>query len=93
MASRSWDTLAGYLRGITATALFDAVFIGIALLLIGVPAVLPLAILTFFSAYVPVAGAVFAGLVAVLIALVSEGLVAALGDWTRSSGIRLTCCG
>lgn len=78
MASRSWDALAGYLRGVTATALFDAVFIGLALLLIGVPAVLPLALLTFFSAYVPVAGAVLAGFVAVLVALASEGIEAAM---------------
>ncbi len=42
------------------------------------PLVLPLAVLTFVSAFVPIAGALFAGLVAVLIALVSNGLTDAL---------------
>lgn len=42
------------------------------------PLVLPLAVLTFVSAFVPIVGALFAGLVAVLIALVSNGLTDAL---------------
>lgn len=39
---------------------------------------LPLAVLTFVSAFVPIVGALFAGLVAVLIALVYNGLTDAL---------------
>lgn len=38
----------------------------------------PLAVLTFVSAFVPIVGALFAGLVAVLIALVSNGVTDAL---------------
>jgi len=38
----------------------------------------PLAVLTFVSAFVPIIGALFAGFVAVLIALVSNGLTDAL---------------
>ena len=49
----------------------DAVLIAIALLIIGVPLVVPLAIVTFFAAFVPLIGAFIAGLLAVLIALVS----------------------
>jgi predicted PurR-regulated permease PerM len=54
-------------------ATVDAVGIGIALWLIGVPLVIPLAILVFFSAFVPVVGAIVAGVVCALVALVSGG--------------------
>jgi putative heme transporter len=75
--ARSWQALAGFLRGQTIVALFDAVFIGLALVVIGVPLVLPLVVLTFFGAYVPILGATVAGLAAVLVALFDQGPVAA----------------
>lgn len=75
---RSWATLGGYLRGVALVALFDALVIGAALAILGVPLVLPLAVLTFFSAFFPLVGAVTAGFVAALVALVSEGPVTAL---------------
>lgn len=78
IGTESWDALQGYLRGITVVALFDAVFIGLALWLLGVPLVIPLATLTFFAAYIPIAGAFTAGLAAVLVALVSEGVGTAI---------------
>jgi predicted PurR-regulated permease PerM len=59
-------------------ALIDAVGIGLALLVTGVPLVLPLAALVFFSAFVPVIGAFVSGLVAVAVALVSQGPIVAL---------------
>jgi putative heme transporter len=71
---RSWSTLAGYLRGVTIVALFDALFIGLALVLLGVPAALPLAVLTFLGAYIPIVGAVVTGIAAVLVALVADGV-------------------
>jgi putative heme transporter len=46
--------------------------------IVGVPLVLPLAVLTFVAAFVPIVGALFAGFVAVLIALVSNGSTDAL---------------
>jgi putative heme transporter len=75
---RGWSTLGHYLRGVALVALFDAVVIGAALAILGVPLVLPLAVLTFFSAFFPLVGAVTAGFVAALVALVSEGPVTAL---------------
>lgn len=75
---RVWATLGGYLRGVTLVAAFDAVFIGLALVAVGVPAALPLAVLTFFGAYIPIAGAVLTGLAAVLVALVAEGVTGAV---------------
>ena len=92
---RVFTALAGYIRGIVLVGLFDAVLIGIALLVIGVPLVVPLMILTFLGAFMPLIGAFIAGLAAVLIALVSNGLVAgaarARRDRRSSSRSRATC--
>lgn len=78
VATRSWDTLGSFVRSQAAVGLLDAVFIGIGLWILGVPLVIPLAVLTFVSAFVPIIGALFAGFVAVLIALVSNGWTDAL---------------
>ena len=78
IAGRSFTALAGYVRGIAAVGIVDAVLIGIALAVIGVPLVVPLMILTFLGAFLPLIGAFSAGLAAVLIALVSNGVVPAL---------------
>jgi putative heme transporter len=74
----AWRVLSAYVRGVVLVAFVDAVFIALALALIGVPLVLPLAVLTFLAAFVPLVGAVVAGAVAALVALVFEGWVAAL---------------
>ncbi|RSS40983.1 AI-2E family transporter [Streptomyces sp. WAC08241] len=78
VAERGWETLGAFVRSQAFVGLLDAVFIGLGLWFLDVPLVLPLAVLTFVSAFVPIAGALFAGLVAVLIALVSNGLTDAL---------------
>ncbi|MFF4174182.1 AI-2E family transporter [Streptomyces sp. NPDC001744] len=78
VAARGWDTLGAFVRSQAFVGLLDAVFIGIGLWVLDVPLVLPLAVLTFVSAFVPIVGALFAGLVAVLIALVSNGPTDAL---------------
>ena len=75
---RAWAALTGYMRGIVVVALTDATLIALALLLIGVPSVLPLAVLTFLGAFLPFVGAAAAGLVAVVVALVAVGPAAAL---------------
>ncbi|GHH50395.1 putative PurR-regulated permease PerM [Streptomyces candidus] len=78
VATRCWQTLGTFVRSQALVGLIDAVFIGVGLWILGVPLVLPLAVLTFVSAFVPIVGAFFAGFVAVLIALVSNGLTDAL---------------
>ncbi|MET7388925.1 AI-2E family transporter [Streptomyces sp. NPDC005529] len=78
VAERSWDTLSAFVRSQALVGLLDAVLIGAGLWILGVPLVLPLAVLTFVTAFVPIVGAVFAGFVPVLIALVSNGLTDAL---------------
>jgi predicted PurR-regulated permease PerM len=75
---RSWSVLAAYVRGQSLVATFDAVLIGIGLAILGLPLVLPLAVLIFIAAFVPIVGAFAAGAAAVLIALVSKGAGVAL---------------
>ncbi|GAB2685184.1 hypothetical protein GCM10027194_18540 [Thalassiella azotivora] len=70
----AWRTLAAYVRGLTVVALFDAVAIGVGLLVLGVPLALTLALLQFVASYVPTIGAFVAGAVAVAVAWASEGL-------------------
>lgn len=75
---RSWETLGGYIRTQALVSLIDAVLIGIGLLVLGVPLAIPLALLTFIGGFVPIVGAVVAGSLAVLVALVSNGPTGAL---------------
>lgn len=70
-----WTATAGYMRGVALIAVVDAVLIGIALALIGVPLVVPLMVLVFFGAFIPLVGAVASGAIAALIALISNGVV------------------
>ena len=78
LGHRSWTTLGHYVRGVALVALIDATLIGIALAILGVPLVLPLAVLVFFASFFPLVGAITAGFVAALVALVSNGLITAL---------------
>lgn len=75
---RAWQTLSGYVGGLLVVASVDALAVGLGLLLIGVPLIVPLMLLTFLGALIPIVGTVAAGLIAVLIALVSGGPVDAL---------------
>ena len=74
----AWSVLGAYTRGVVLVAFVDAIGIGLALWLIGVPLILPLAVLTFFAAFIPVIGAWVAGTAAALVALVAGGPVDAL---------------
>ena len=75
---RAVGILGGYVRGISLIAAVDAVLIGIGLLAVGVPLVIPLTVVMFLSAYVPIVGAITAGAVAALVAPVAQGPIAAL---------------
>jgi putative heme transporter len=78
VGTRGWVALSGFIRGTAAVALIDAVGIGIGLAIVGVPLVLPLSLLVFFGGFVPVVGAFVTGILAVLVALASNGLQSAL---------------
>lgn len=68
-----WRTTAGYMRGVALIAVIDAVLIGIALVIIGVPLVVPLMVVVFLGAFIPLIGAFITGAIAALVALISEG--------------------
>ncbi|MEV8325170.1 MULTISPECIES: AI-2E family transporter [unclassified Kitasatospora] len=70
---KAWATLTAYVRGTVCVAFIDAVCIGIGIDLLGVPMAMPLAVIIFLGAFVPLVGALVTGTVAMLIALVTEG--------------------
>lgn len=75
----AWRTFTGYTHGIVLVAATNAVLVGIALYLLGVPLAVPLALLEFVAAFVPLIGSPVALGVAAVVALATEGpLVAAL---------------
>lgn len=78
LARRSYSALTGYVRGLVLVGSADAIMIGAGLAILGVPLVIPLMLLTFLAAFVPLIGAFTAGLAAVLIALVDGGVITAL---------------
>ncbi|MBC7289814.1 MAG: AI-2E family transporter [Actinotalea sp.] len=73
-AHAAWHTVGAYVRGLTIVAAFDAVGIGLGLVLLGVPLALTLAVLQFVASYVPTIGSIVAGAVAVAVAYVGGGL-------------------
>ncbi len=75
---RAWARLGGFIRSQALIGFVDSVFIGVGLVLLGVPLALPLAVLTFFGAFIPIIGALVAGVLAVLVALVTKGAATAL---------------
>ncbi|MEY2849399.1 MAG: hypothetical protein RI885_2066 [Actinomycetota bacterium] len=72
------DTLGGYVRGTAIVAAVDAIVIGIGLAVLQVPLYLPLAIIVFIGAFIPIVGATGAGIIAALVALVTNDLTTAL---------------
>ncbi|MBI9001289.1 AI-2E family transporter [Corynebacterium sp. CCM 9185] len=76
--TRTWNTLSGFIRAQALVSLIDAIFIGIGLVILGVPLALVLAVITFFGGFIPIVGAISAGAIAVLVALVSNGLTTAI---------------
>ncbi|WP_165165078.1 AI-2E family transporter [Corynebacterium qintianiae] len=75
---RSWNTLAGFIRTQAIVSAVDAGFIGLGLIVLGVPLWPVLAVITFFAGFIPIIGAFTAGALAVTVALVSNGLTNAL---------------
>jgi predicted PurR-regulated permease PerM len=78
LSYKTWATLSEFIRQQALVGFIDAFFIGLGLWILGVPLVLPLAVLTFFGGFIPIIGAFVAGAFAVLIALVSNGVTTAL---------------
>jgi predicted PurR-regulated permease PerM len=68
-----WITVVNYARTQLLVATIDAVGIGLGAALLGVPLAIPVAVLVFLGAFVPIVGAVVTGAVAVFLALVYNG--------------------
>jgi putative heme transporter len=73
LAGRAWQTLGGYLRGAAMLGIVEGTIIAVTLRLVGGGLALPVAVITFFAAFVPFVGAVVAGAIAVMVALVTAG--------------------
>lgn len=78
VGEKTVSTFGGYVRGTATVALVDALGIGIGLFALGVPLALPLSVIVFLSAFVPLVGATVAGILAALVALVANGVVPAI---------------
>lgn len=68
-----WVTVVNYARTQLLVATIDAIGIGLGAALLGVPLAIPVAVLVFLGAFVPIVGAVVTGAVAVFLALVYNG--------------------
>ncbi|MBW1602809.1 AI-2E family transporter [Streptomyces sp. JJ66] len=75
---RAWTTLTGYVRGTVIVAMIDAIGIGVGIWFLGVPLAVPLGVLVFLGAFVPLVGAFISGALAVVVAFVTNGPVTAL---------------
>lgn len=75
---RAWHTLSGYVTGQFYVALFHAVVISVALLILRAPLVAPLALIVFIFSFVPIIGALVAGAFAVVVVLVADGPIQAV---------------
>ncbi|MDO5034260.1 MAG: AI-2E family transporter [Actinomycetaceae bacterium] len=75
---RGWVTLGAYTKAQILVAAIDAVGIGLGAYFLGVPLAIPLAVLVFIGAFVPIVGAFITGSIAVLVALVDQGVMTAV---------------
>ena len=73
-----WSTLTHFIRIQIVIAATDAAGIGLGAFFVGLPLAAPIGVIVFVGAFIPVVGAFAAGAVAVLIALLFKGWVAAI---------------
>ncbi len=73
MAGAARDVMRSHMVATGLTGVVNGILIGLALAVIGVPLVVPLAVLTFAGAFFPLVGAFVAGIAAALVALVTGG--------------------
>jgi predicted PurR-regulated permease PerM len=74
----AWNTISYYIRGTLIVAVFHGVVVAITLSVLGVPLAFPLAVLVALGSFVPLIGAVVTGVLAVGVAGLSQGLLAAI---------------
>ncbi len=76
--NQAWRSLVYYMRGAIVVAAIHAVVLGVALWILGVPLLVPLVVLIFLAAFVPLIGILVAGGLAVVVTLVTKGWLAAV---------------
>lgn len=76
--SNGFESVRAYVKTQAIVAAVDAVGIGLGALVLGLPLVIPMTIIVFITAFIPVIGAFLSGAIVVLIAGFSEGLGAAV---------------
>jgi len=74
----AWLVVVYYMRGTVAVAAIHALVIGLVLWIMGVPLAVPLAVLVFLAAFVPLVGLLVAGALAILVTLATKGWIDAL---------------
>ncbi|MER6415151.1 AI-2E family transporter [Streptomyces humidus] len=74
----AWRTFTGYTRGILLVAATNAILVGVALFVLGVPLAVPLALLEFVAAFIPLIGSPIALAIAAVVALAAKGVFIAL---------------
>ena len=75
---RGFVSLGAYARTQCLVAAVDAVFITLGARALNLPLLIPMALIIFFASFIPIIGAFVSGALAVLVALVTQGPVAAL---------------
>ncbi|MCE1177911.1 MAG: AI-2E family transporter [Micrococcales bacterium] len=74
----AWGQLSAFTRATIMVAAADATGIALGALILGVPFAAGIALIVFLGAFIPIVGALVSGSVAILLALVAKGPVAAL---------------
>jgi predicted PurR-regulated permease PerM len=74
----AWGTLTSFVRATVVVAAVDGIGVAVVAKLLGVPLPIPLGVLVFLGAFVPILGSLVSGSVAVLVAFVADGPVLAL---------------
>jgi len=75
---KAWAVLTAYVRATVVIAITDAVGISLIALILGLDFIVPIGVLVFIGAFIPVVGAFVSGIAAVAVALVTVGPVTAL---------------
>jgi Predicted permease len=75
---KAWAVLTAYVRATVVIAFTDAVGISLIALVLGLKFIVPIGVLVFIGAFVPVIGAFISGIAAVAVALVTRGPIVAL---------------
>lgn len=75
----AYSTLAAYLQGTSIVAVFNSAAITFGAFLLDLPLLMPIAIIIFVAAFLPIIGAWIAAFTIIAIALASQGVSAAIG--------------